>query len=113
MSTIIMIFALPLGIFILLGENRARAKYQVVFDDFYKSIQAENYPNDKKLELFKGMLLNNHYSVKEQENAIIGEKKIFSVGWMFIGVGTLYVGLLVYIVYFLYFQKPHVVRFVV
>jgi uncharacterized membrane protein YukC len=106
-----MIFALPIGIFLLLGEKKARAKYQAVFDDFYKNMQSEDYPYDKKVELFKDMLVTNHYAVKTTSDEVIGEKKIFSIGWTFIGIGTLYVGLLVYIVYFLYFQKPHVISF--
>jgi len=113
MNTIIMIFALPIGIFLLMGEKKARAKYQAVFDNFYKNIQSEDYTDEKKIELFKEMLETNHYKVKTTKTEVIGEKKIFSIGWMFIGIGTLYVGLLVlvYIVYYLYFQKPHVVRF--
>jgi uncharacterized membrane protein YukC len=106
-----MIFALPIGMFLLMGEKKARAKYQAVFDDFYKNIQSENYTDEKKIELFKEMLKTNHYAVTTTKTEVIGKKKIFSIGWMFIGVGTLYVGLLVYIVYYLYFQKPHVVRF--
>ncbi len=113
MNTIIMIFALPIGIFLLMGEKKARAKYQAVFDDFYKNIQNEDYGHEKKIELFKEMLETNHYAVRTTETEVIGEKKIFSIGWMFIGIGTLYVGLLVYIVYFLYFQKPHIVRFLI
>ncbi len=111
MNTIIMLFALPIGIFLLLGEKKAKAKYQATFDNFYKEVNAHGYSKEEKIKLFKDMLLANHYKVKKSDDIIIGEKKIFSIGWMFIGIGTLYIGLLVYILYFLYFQKPHVVRF--
>jgi uncharacterized membrane protein YukC len=111
MNTIIMIFALPIGLFLLLGEKKAQAKYQAVFDEFYKTVEREKLDREKKIEVFEDMLTKNHYAIKAMEDEVIGEKKIFSIGWLFIGIGTLYVGLLVYIVYYLYFQKPHVVRF--
>ena len=111
MTTIIMIFALPIGLFLLLGEKKAQATYQAIFDDFYKTVKNENLDKTKKIEVFEDMLTKNHYAIKATADEVIGEKKIFSVGWLFIGIGSLYVGLLVYIVYYLYFQKPHVVRF--
>jgi uncharacterized membrane protein YukC len=111
MNTIIMIFALPIGLFLLLGEKKAQKKYQAIFDEFYKTTMNENLDKKKRTELFKNMLVKNHYSVKTTDSEVIGEKKIFSIGWLFVGIGTLYVGLLVYTVYYLYFQKPHVVRF--
>jgi uncharacterized membrane protein YukC len=111
MNTIIMIFALPIGLFLLLGEKKAQKKYQAIFDEFYKTTVSENLDKKKRTELFKNMLVKNHYNVKTTDSEVIGEKKIFSIGWLFVGIGTLYVGLLVYIVYYLYFQKPHIVRF--
>jgi len=112
MTTIIMLFALPIGIFMLLGEKKAMAKYQAIFDDFYQDTKNQNYSQMQKIDLYEKMLYKNDYVIVEKsQDKVVGEKKIFSVGWMLIGVGTFYVGLLVYIVYFLYFQKPHVVRF--
>jgi len=112
MNTIIMLFALPIGIFLLLGEKKARAKYQAIFDNFYQDTISDNYSKEQKMDLYERMLLANHYAITlKNEEAVVGEKRIFSIGWLFIGIGTLYVGLLVYIVYYLYFQKPHVVRF--
>jgi len=112
MTTIIMIFAFPIGIFILLGEKKARVAYQATFDNFYKEVNSSSYTKEKKIKLYKDMLLANQYKIStKSEDIVVGEKKIFSIGWLFIGIGTVYVGLLIYIVYFLYFQKPHVVRF--
>jgi uncharacterized membrane protein YukC len=109
-----MLFALPIGIFLLLGEKKARASYQAIFDNFYQDTQNSNYAQKQKMDLYEKMLHKNDYIIVEKnQDKVVGEKKIFSVGWMFIGIGTLYVGLLAYIVYFLYFQKPHVVRFIV
>jgi len=113
MTTIIMLFAFPIGIYILLGEKKNMQKYQAIFDDFYKNITEDSDIDDKtKIKLFQDMLYNNRYEVVfADKQKVIGEKKIFSVGWMFVGIGTVYVGLIIYIIYFFYFQKPHHVEF--
>jgi uncharacterized membrane protein YukC len=108
-----MLFALPIGTYILLGEKKNMKNYQAIFDDFHKKIVTDNDIDDKtKIELFQDMLYNNRYEVVyADKQKVIGEKKIFSVGWMFVGIGTIYVGLIIYIIYFFYFQKPHRVEF--
>lgn len=112
MTTVIMLLAFPIGIFLLLQEKKSRIKYQAVFDDFYKeTLDDDRLNDDTKLARFKAMLINNHYTVNTYENRVVGEKKLFSIGYMFIGIGTLYLGLIVYILYYLYLQKPHRVEF--
>jgi len=108
-----MIFSFPIGIYILLGEKKNMQKYQAIFDDFYNNIINDDEIDDKaKIDLFQDMLYNNRYEiVHADKQKVIGEKKIFSVGWMFIGIGTVYIGLIIYIIYYFYFQKPHRVEF--
>ena len=48
MTTIIMLFALPIGIFLLLGEKKARAKYQAIFDDFYQDTKNKITPKSRR-----------------------------------------------------------------
>ncbi|MCH9814466.1 MAG: hypothetical protein K0U47_11060 [Epsilonproteobacteria bacterium] len=99
----------------LLSERKSRQKYQAVFDDFQKKVESDKHQNPKeKITLFEEMLHQNRYHITgKSEQEVIGEKKIFSMGYLFIGIGTLYIGLIVYILYYLYFQKPHIVRFYV
>jgi len=115
MNTIIMIFSLPIGIFWLLREKKAMQSYEAIFSDFYEKVKADTgLTPEEKRKLLEEMLYQNHYTVTRKDNRHIrGEKKIFSIGWMFVGLGTFYIGLIVYIVYYLYFQKPHVVEFVI
>ncbi len=115
LNTIIMLFAFPIGIIMLLSERKSRQKYQAVFDDFQKKVESDKHQNPKeKITLFEEMLHQNRYHITgKSEQEVIGEKKIFSMGYLFIGIGTLYIGLIVYILYYLYFQKPHIVRFYV
>lgn len=87
--------------------------YQAIFDNFYREVKEDpNLSKEEKIRLLAQMLYQNNYRITEQNDHMVrGEKKIFSIGWLFIGLGTLYIGLLVYILYYLYFQKPHVVLF--
>ncbi len=113
MTTIIMLISLPIGIYILFYEKQQMQKYQAVFDNFYdKLIDDNSLFKEEKLKLLQDMLYKNYYDVIQmQENSIKAEKKIFSVGWLFVGIGTFYIGLIVYIIYYFYFQKPHVLEF--
>ncbi len=113
MNTIIMIFSLPIGIFLLLREKKAMQEYQAVFDDFFQKVKADDSLSTKeKIKLLSDMLYQNGYTITEKNDHLVrGEKKIFSIGWLFVGLGTIYIGLIVYILYFFYFQKPHVVTF--
>jgi uncharacterized membrane protein YukC len=45
--------------------------------------------------------------VEEREDTIIGEKKILSLGWIILGIGFIYVGVLFYLIYYYFIQKPH------
>jgi tetrahydromethanopterin S-methyltransferase subunit F len=113
MNTIIMIFALPIGLYLLSQEKQRMQSYQKIFDDFFDAVKADGTrSNEEKLKLVEDMLYKNGYKIIHRDKkSVAGEKRIFSIGWMFIGIGTLYIGLIVYILYYLYFQKPHRVRF--
>ena len=115
MNTIIMIFALPIGIFWLIREKRAMRAYEAIFSDFYEKVKADTHlSRQEKIKLLEEMLYKNHYTVTQKtDHTIRGEKKIFSIGWMFIGLGTLYIGLILYILWYLYFQKPHTVAYTI
>lgn len=115
MTTIIMIFAFPIGIIFLIQEKKARVKYQAIFDDFYNEVNSDKtLTKDEKTNLYKNMLSQNQYQITtKNQDEIVAEKKIFSVGYLFIGIGTLYIGVVIYIIYYLYFQKPHVVKFII
>jgi len=108
-----MLISLPIGIYILFKEKTQMQKYQAIFDDFYKELASNtSLSNNEKINLAKEMFYKNNYNItKTTKQNVTAEKKLFSVGWLFVGIGTLYVGLIIYIVYFFYFQKPHVLVF--
>ncbi len=113
MTTIIMIFSFPIGLYFLMQEKKGMKKYQKIFDDFAKKVSEDKQmTQSEKINIFKEMLYTNRYEVtKTTQTSVWAEKKIFSVGWLFIGIGTFYIGLIFYVLYYYFLQKPHVVKF--
>jgi len=109
-----MLLMLPIGLYVYFGkEKKDREIYQAVFDDFEsKTAKRKNLSNKEKIELFEQMLEQNGYKVVEvTETSVKAQKKILSMGLMMIGTGVYIVGLLVYLVYYFYLQKPHEIIF--
>ena len=114
MTTILMLLMFPIGLYVYFGrEKKDRKIYQAVFDDFeLKTVNRNNLSNREKIGLFEQMLEQNGYKVVEvTENSVKAQKKILSMGLMMIGMGIYIVGLLFYLLYYFYFQKPHEIVF--
>ena len=110
MSQVIMLLLFPIGLyFYLFVEKKERPKYQKIFDDFQeKVVKNSKLSKSQKIEKFQEMLVQNGYTLKEVGNdEVIGEKRILSMSVLAMSVGFFYVGALIYLVYFYYFQKPH------
>jgi len=109
-----MIFLFPIGLyFYFFVERKNRATYQKTFDDFGDKISKNTTLTDnQKLNKYINMLTNNDYKITTNNSKmIIGEKKIISMSLITMGIGTYFVGLIIYIIYFKFFQKPHIVEF--
>ena len=116
MTTVIMLLMLPIGLYTyFVIEKKNKKEYQKVFDDFQEDISSqEKISSDEKLEQFIQMLVINGYKIKEESShKVEGEKKVLSMGLMMIGTGFYFIGLIVYLLYFYFMQKPHKVVFVV
>lgn len=114
MTTIIMMFLFPIGLYTyFVIEKRTKKEYQAVFDNFQQETVANaKLNNQEKLNLFEQMLLQNGYEIKELNGtSVVGEKKVLSMAFIFMGLGLYFVGLFFYLAYFFWFQKPHRVAF--
>ncbi len=102
-------FALPIGIYTILFEFKSKKKYNALFEDFYqKTIKSDKLSQDEKHHLMLQLLERNGYTVvEEQEHRVVGEKKILSLGWIILGIGFIYIGVLFYLLYYYLIQKPH------
>jgi len=114
MGTIILIFLLPIAIyFYLFVEPKIKRRYFDTFTKFEDELRADKDLTDQqKLERYEAMLQNNRYTITHKtKTEIIGERKIFSMPIFAIGVGLYVVGALIYLLYFFFIQRPHVLTF--
>jgi len=102
-------FAIPIGIYTILFEKKSRTKYDSLFEDFYqKTINNEKLSQKEKHSLMMQLLGRNGYDiVQDSKSLVVGEKRILSLGWIIFGIGFLYIGVLFYLVYYYFIQKPH------
>ena len=110
MSQVIMLLLFPIGFyFYFFKERPSRPAYNKVFTDFEIKIQDNTTLSDiDKRQQYKKMLLKNEYKIiNTTPNCIVGEKRIFSMSLFAMSVGFYYVGAIIYLLYFYYFQVPH------
>ena len=114
MSLVITFLSLPIGLLLILNERRHTHKYDAVFHNFLDRIKADKRLNTRaKIARLRAMLERNHYHILSLNNdEIIAEKKLFSPGWLTFGLGLLYLGAIIYIIYYFKIQKAHKVKFV-
>ena len=102
-------FAIPIGIYTILFERKSKNKYDALFEDFYqKTIKNPKLSQKEKQSLITQLLLKNGYKLLEKpHNIIVGEKRVLSLGWIILGIGFVYIGVLFYLGYYYFIQKPH------
>ena len=109
-----MLFLFPIGLYTyFVIERKTKKEYQKVFDGFqFKTSSNSKLTDKEKINLFEQMLLQNEYEVTElNTSSVVGEKKVLSLAFIFMGLGLYIVGLFFYLAYYFWFQKPHRVRF--
>jgi len=114
MSQVIMLLLFPIGLyFYFFKERPSRPAYNKVFTDFETEIQDDtNLLETDKIQHYKDMLRKNEYRITETTSScIVGEKRIFSMSLFAMSVGFYYIGAVIYLLYFYYFQTPHRVTF--
>ena len=114
MSQVIMMFLFPIGLyFYFFVERKDKPKYQKIFDDFNVKIQNDKtLTNEEKMRQYAEMLRQNGYKIVESSRTQIkGEKRILSMSLLAMSIGLYYVGVLVYLAYYFWIQKPHVVEY--
>jgi len=102
-------FAIPIGIYTILFEQKSKKKYNALFEEFYqKTINNKKLSQEEKLGLITELLERNSYTiVEESDHHLVGERRILSLGWIILGLGLLYVGVIFYLIYYYLIQKPH------
>jgi uncharacterized membrane protein YukC len=114
MSQVIMMLLFPIGLyFYFFKERPSRPAYDKVFTDFETEIQEDtSLLETDKIQHYKEMLLKNEYKIiNANSHCIVGEKRIFSMSLFAMSIGFYYIGAVIYLLYFYYFQTPHRVTF--
>jgi hypothetical protein len=102
-------FAIPIGIYTIRFEQKSKDKYNALFEDFYQKIlNDERLNREEKMERLEELLNRNSYTIVEHtSNRIVGERKILSLGWIILTLGLIYIGVIFYLIYYYFIQKPH------
>jgi len=112
MSQIIMWFLFPIGLYsYFFVERRDWPNYQNIFDTFGAKVKSDTTKTNKqKIDMYIAMLAKNGYTITESTPLKVkGEKRLLSISMLAMGLGLFYVGAIVYIAYYFWIQKPHVV----
>lgn len=108
MSTIIMMFILPLGILVYFWDRRNYAQSLTVFRDYISQMSHTDLPDAAKMDRIDEMFYKNGYTrIERLHTRLVVEKKHFNIGVLFIAVGALtYFGLFLYLLYYRFILKP-------
>ncbi len=108
MSTIIMLFILPLGIIVYFWDRRNYAQNLEVFRDYISQMSHADFSDIQKMDKIDEMFYKNGYTrIERTDTHLVVEKKHFNIGVLFIFLGALtYFGLVVYFIYYRFFLKP-------
>lgn len=108
MSTVIMMFILPLGILVYFWDRRNYAQSLTIFRDYISQISHSDLPHENKMVKIDEMFYHNGYTrIQRSSTRLIIEKKHFNIGILFILVGALtYFGLFLYLLYYRFLLKP-------
>lgn len=101
--------ALIAGIIFLIKERRDRLENERRFGQWLRGF--EKAPLDERREAAYRLYTQNGYEVIElDKDTLEARKRHFSAGWALIGFSFLGVGVLVYLAWYAWFQKPEITR---
>lgn len=107
MSTIIMMFVLPLGIVIYFWDRRNYAQSLDIFRNYILQMSHADLSDTEKIDRIDEMFYQNGYiRIERTASRLVVEKKHFNIGVLFIALGALtYIGLFLYLIYYRFFLK--------
>ena len=108
MTTVIMLFILPIGIIVYFWDRKNYTDNMKEFNTHIKNILDLELEMSDKMDIISEMFSKNGYTVTDRtDTTLLIEKKHVNIGVPFILFGLLaYIGIAVYLVYFYYFLKP-------
>ncbi|MDA3945964.1 MAG: hypothetical protein PF439_04730 [Helicobacteraceae bacterium] len=108
MTTVIMLFILPLGILLLFFDKKTQKENRALFDHYVEKILASELSDKDKINKIDAMYYENGYTiVYTDKNEFEASKKHFNLGLLLIFFGIAnYFGPILYFIYYRFFLKP-------
>ena len=108
MTTVIMMFILPLGILIFFWDKKTEEQNREIFETFTQKIKNSDLsPKDKLIRIDEMYYKNDYTRVYMDETSLRFQKKHFNIGTLLISLGIgAYIGLFLYLMYYKFFLKP-------
>jgi len=108
MSTVIMMFILPLGILIYFWDKSNYRQSIELYREYIVKMQHADLDDAARMAQVDRMFYENSYKIVERETTrLVVEKKHFNIGVLFIMFGLLnYFGIFGYVIFYRFFLKP-------
>jgi hypothetical protein len=108
MSTVIMMFVLPLGILIYFWDKSNYRQSLEMYREYIVKMQHADLDDAARMEQVDRMFYENGYKIVTREaTRLVVEKKHFNIGVLFIMFGLLnYFGIFGYVIFYRFFLKP-------
>ena len=116
MSTVLMMFILPIGILIYFWDKRNYRQSLELFENYIEKMKHADLDDKEKMEIeFYGMFYENGYEIVERETmSPVAEKKHFNIGivlfFTYVRPAQIYFGLFGYVLFYRFFLKPRRLR---
>lgn len=112
MTTIIMMFILPLSIVFYFFDKKIRRQNINLFENYVIKIKASDLSKKDKIDRIDEMYYQNGYRrTFKNDNTLITEKKHFNLGVMFIFFGIFnYFGVFFFLFYYRFILKPEQIK---
>ena len=107
MTTVIMMFIMPLGILLYFIDKKQHRENLELFDTYAKKIIASDLEPEEKLLKVDAMYYENGYKIVREGMTLTLCKKHFNIGLLLMYFGAVaYLGPLLYALYYHKFLKP-------
>lgn len=108
MTTVIMIFILPIGIVIYFWDKKNYRQALELFESYILKIKHSDLLDHEMIKNVEMMFYKNDYSIIDYgKGHFVAEKKHFNIGTLLIMFGLMNViGLALYLVFYRFFLKP-------
>jgi len=108
MSTVIMMFILPIGILVFFWDKKNHAQSLELFRTFIVQMQHADFDDAAKMQRIDAMFHENGYKIVDHEaTSLVAQKKHFNIGILLIMFGLInYFGIFGYLIFYRFFLKP-------